>query len=343
MKMLFGGRSAVGLKVAVFALATCIGLTAVANAQAVAPPTALAPQPMPVPPSALPAPLNSLNANQDVIGCTAGPDQSGEAGTGTVNFNGSITTGYVSDPPPVFFWVNMATNQVDEVGPNTSETAPRTNTEFVLVVWDTNSGNWGEATFNFTAADTTPPQIWLLGDPTVFVTCGTPYFEAGYGVFDNADGSNVPVTVTGSVDTNTVGVYTLTYTATDAHNNSASVSRTVDVVYAWSQFAQPVDPLGNSVFHLGSTIPLKFTLTGPCAKLPNINAKLYLAKMTNSIAGTEIVATASGNADNGNLFRFSNGTYMFNLSTKGMSTGTWQLRVDMGDGSIHAGTISLTN
>ena len=49
------------------------------------------------------------------------------------------------------------------------------------------------------------------------------------------------------------------------------------------------------------------------------------------IVGTEMIATTSGNADTGNVFRYQNGSYMYNLSTKGLSTGTWQFRVDLGD------------
>jgi hypothetical protein len=45
------------------------------------------------------------------------------------------------------------------------------------------------------------------------------------------------------------------------------------------------------------------------------------------------VSTAAG--DNGNLFRFdaATGQYVFNWSTKGLAEGTWQLKVDMGDGA----------
>ena len=50
---------------------------------------------------------------------------------------------------------------------------------------------------------------------------------------------------------------------------------------------------------------------------------------------------ADEGADTGNVFRYAGGGYMYNLSTKGLSTGTWQLRVDLGDGAIHAYTISI--
>ena len=38
------------------------------------------------------------------------------------------------------------------------------------------------------------------------------------------------VTASGSVDVNTVGSYTITYTATDLDNNTATATRTVNVI-----------------------------------------------------------------------------------------------------------------
>ena len=41
---------------------------------------------------------------------------------------------------------------------------------------------------------------------------------------------NVTVVITGVVDTNTIGVYTVTYTSTDASGNAGTATRTVNVV-----------------------------------------------------------------------------------------------------------------
>lgn len=76
--------------------------------------------------------------------------------------------------------------------------------------------------------DTLAPVITLLGDATVTLTVGDVYQEAGSTVFDNVD-TGLSATVTGNVDTNTVGSYTLTYTAVDLAGNSSSVTRTVVV------------------------------------------------------------------------------------------------------------------
>lgn len=54
------------------------------------------------------------------------------------------------------------------------------------------------------------------------------------GAVVNDDGATTTIMGTGSLDTATVGSYTLTYTATDASNNTASVTRTVNVQAAVS-------------------------------------------------------------------------------------------------------------
>ena len=63
--------------------------------------------------------------------------------------------------------------------------------------------------------DLSPPVITLSGEATVTLEAGTTYVDAGATATDNIDDS-VSVTTSGSVDTDTPGTYTLTYTATDA-------------------------------------------------------------------------------------------------------------------------------
>lgn len=317
MQTLIKGRTVV-LRLAAAALVAIVGFGAAASAQD----------------------ISNLDPAKKVIHVDAGPDQTVEAGLGTIGLHPTMS-GYNSDDPVTFMWVNTTTGQTEFLG-DTTEQAPRQSTTYRLVGLNIFTGEWGDDTMTVNVTDTTAPQIWLMGDATVYVNACTPYMEPGWGKFDNGDGSDVPVTVTGQVDTSRVGIYKLTYTATDSHNNSASVVRTVDVIYPWSGFEQPVDPLGKSVFRLGSTLPLKFSLTGTCAGKTDLVAKLYLAKVSNGIAGTELAPDTNASADAGNVFRYQNGKYMYNLSTKGLSEGTWQLRVDLGDGAIHAYQISLT-
>ena len=87
------------------------------------------------------------------------------------------------------------------------------------------SGNQGIATRTVNVVDTTAPVITVLGNDPETVEVGSTYTDAGA----TADGGET-VTTSGTVDTNTVGVYTITYTATDSSNNVATATRTVNVV-----------------------------------------------------------------------------------------------------------------
>ena len=87
-------------------------------------------------------------------------------------------------------------------------------------------GNTGTATRTVTVVlDNTPPVITLLGEATVTIEFGSTYSDAGA----TADGGET-VTSSGTVDTSTVGTYTITYSATDAVGNTGTAIRTVNVV-----------------------------------------------------------------------------------------------------------------
>ena len=74
--------------------------------------------------------------------------------------------------------------------------------------------------------DVTAPVITITGDNPATVELGATYTDAGA----TADGGET-VTSSGTVDTSTVGTYTITYSATDAAGNAATqVTRTVNVV-----------------------------------------------------------------------------------------------------------------
>ena len=81
-------------------------------------------------------------------------------------------------------------------------------------------------------ADTTAPVITLMGDNPRTLTQGTGYSEPGFTAMDNVDGNiTSSVAVTGIVNSNAVGQYTLSYNVSDAAGNPAvTVTRTVNVV-----------------------------------------------------------------------------------------------------------------
>jgi hypothetical protein len=81
-----------------------------------------------------------------------------------------------------------------------------------------------------TVRDTIKPVITRNGPSSVTAECHTAYNDAGATASDACD-TNVPVITSGSVNINVVGVYTLTYNATDDSGNAAdAVTRTVNVV-----------------------------------------------------------------------------------------------------------------
>ena len=80
-----------------------------------------------------------------------------------------------------------------------------------------------------TIADTTAPVITLVaGDDIVL---GGVFVEPGYSATDNVDGIITDkVVITGTVDTNTLGEYTLIYIVSDEAGNDTSVTKKVRVV-----------------------------------------------------------------------------------------------------------------
>ena len=76
-------------------------------------------------------------------------------------------------------------------------------------------------------SDQDPPNIILSGNALVELEVGSDFTDPGAQADDAVDGE-VKVTITGSVDTGTIGVYSLIYKASDASGNNATpVVRTI--------------------------------------------------------------------------------------------------------------------
>ncbi|MBX3176022.1 MAG: DUF5011 domain-containing protein [Candidatus Hydrogenedentes bacterium] len=95
------------------------------------------------------------------------------------------------------------------------------------------SGNAAEAvTRTVTVADRTPPALVLNGDAEVTITCGAGYAERGATLTDACE-PGTEVRVSGDLNPNVAGVYTIFYDATDAAGNAAeTIIRTVTVIGA---------------------------------------------------------------------------------------------------------------
>jgi hypothetical protein len=136
-------------------------------------------------------------------------------------------------------------------------------------------------------------------------------------------------------------IYTLTVRVTDNGDPAlhADQSFTVGVAYTWSSLLAPVQAGGT--YKAGRTLPIKFQLTGASAGVTNAVARLLIYQVSNNVIGDPIDVESTSSATAGNLFRYADGYYVFNLDTSAMGPGTYQLRVDMGDGVLRTVNISL--
>ena len=143
------------------------------------------------------------------------------------------------------------------------------------------------------------------------------------------------------------GAYTYSARATDNAGNSDSYGpKTYTVSYgsAFSGVLQPINADGSSRFKLGSTVPVKFALTNSAASsIGGAVATLSVAKISNSIEGIFVEAASTSNATTGSLFRYdaTGQQYIFNLATKGLTTGTYSLKITLDDGTTYTQHISL--
>ncbi len=141
------------------------------------------------------------------------------------------------------------------------------------------------------------------------------------------------------LDTSVPGEYALTFTAADNAGNTVEKTVRYTVAYAFGGFLAPV---GNGNLKAGRTIPVKFSLSD-CAGLSRTDAaaKLYIAKVGDDGSLGEEQAAVSSGAERDNLFRVAGKQYIFNLSTKSMTAGAYQLRVELSDGTSHTVQIVL--
>lgn len=138
-----------------------------------------------------------------------------------------LTYGTTATPETSATPANFASISVVDAVDVTSATSSNRTTTITVTAEDQISTSIYSIEFNV-STDTTAPVITILGDNPASVTEGDTYTDAGATATDNID-VTVTVITSGTVDTNTVGAYIITYTATDAASNTATSTRTVNV------------------------------------------------------------------------------------------------------------------
>ncbi|HWR98902.1 MAG TPA: 6-bladed beta-propeller [Candidatus Methanoperedens sp.] len=192
--------------------------------------------------------------------------------------------------------------------------------------------------------DTASPVIAITGvaDGAVYTFGSVPV--PGFDVTDALSGVASSSSSLAGGNSLGAGTFTFSVQAKDVAGNLAAASVSYRVAYDFGTgFGSPLDQ--DRPFKLGSTIPVKFSLrdaagmpvTGAAA---TIGLVLYSGEVP---AGDPIDGVSAGNADAGNAFRYDpeGGQYIFNLSTKSLTIGTWKVIVAVDDGTIMSAFISL--
>ena len=97
------------------------------------------------------------------------------------------------------------------------------------VTYTAKKWNWeGSSTRTVKIVDTQKPTLTLKGKALMVLTKGSTFEDPGYEATDGYDGT-LTAAVSGTVDTEKLGEYKLTYTATDSSGNTATAERTVQI------------------------------------------------------------------------------------------------------------------
>ena len=180
----------------------------------------------------------------------------------------------------------------------------------------------------------TPAPTFILGQPNATVT-GT--------AVDG--GSDVPSSVaTGSADTSTIGSRTTRVSATDNVGNEGSAACGYSVVYAWKGFFQPIDTNAVNKAKAGSTIPVKFSLTGNQGLDILVGGAPAIGTATCSLGVMQdAVEEYATDAVSGLKYDATADQYVYNWKTSTKMVGTCQqLIVKLKDGTTHRATFTFT-
>jgi hypothetical protein len=223
-------------------------------------------------------------------------------------------------------------------------------------------GNSSSKSQTITVQDTTAPA--LICPVNISTPCSVaPPTAISFAATatDNCDPSPTVVYKIGSTPITSpyvfpIGTTTVTCTATDHAGNIATCSFTVTqgAALTFNGFLPPIggaDGTGGTfadpirAFKLGSTIPIKFQIS--CGGSP-VSTGIHTLQCTKYSSAVDsdpaIDATPTDSATTGNQFRLTDATsgeWHFNLSTKPLSQGTWQLVATLSDTSVHTVWITI--
>src|SRR5229473_8082680 len=195
-------------------------------------------------------------------------------------------------------------------------------------------GNTSSCNSSITVHDTTAPMITITTPAHTVYAIGQ-VVNASYSCSDIGSGV---ATCAGNVasgtpiDTSSAGTKSFTVTALDNVGNTSHQTVTYDVGYNICTLYDSTKAVQS-----GATIPIRLEICDAAGNdLSSAGITLTaigVTQLSTSISGPVM---ASGNANPDNNFRFAGPGYIYNLSTQGLSTGTYALAFTIsGDPTIH--------
>lgn len=176
----------------------------------------------------------------------------------------------------------------------------------------------------FTTEDLTAPSITILDANPATVEVGTTYTDAGATAADAYEGDvTSSITSTSTVDINTVGTYEVTYTVADTTGNSATATRTVNVVDA---------------------TPPTISITSAPTEVEYGNNALIVATVTDNydLDETSVDLTLSDGTVHA-MAQTGTDEYTANIETTGLSLTTYQFTITAEDASGNVATTDGTD
>lgn len=178
---------------------------------------------------------------------------------------------------------------VDNYDGDITQQVKRTETKEAITYTVTDaSGNTATVVRKIIYDDPIAPTLVLKGKKSITIKQGKKYKEPGYTAMDNCDGDlTKKVKITGKVNVDEPGTYTLQYSVVDAYKNKTTVARVVEVKAKKTAAPQPdvVEPTGKVIY-------LTFD-DGPGPRTPELLdiLKEYNVKATFFVMNTDYVDT----------------------------------------------------
>jgi Bacterial surface protein, Ig-like domain/NHL repeat len=170
--------------------------------------------------------VQKLSSTAAAVSANAGADQSLECGgaTTSVTLDGTASTG---SGTLTYTWKEGATTLGS--GATLTVALPLGVHTITLTVSSSGGGSASDDVV-ITIADTTAPTVSLNGANPMAVECHTAFTDPGATANDGCAGDlTSAISISGSVNSNAVGSYTLTYTVSDG-SHTTSATRTVNVI-----------------------------------------------------------------------------------------------------------------